>query len=152
MLTLRAASTLALMLVLLPGLDKFLLSRGMTNDRKDLFICRASIILSSVGLAILSVAPIVGLAGAGIIIFALGNGFGASSRSLATGFVKSTETGMLYSVITVVQSLGLIISGPLLTVTFRWGLELGREWSGVPFAFMIGLFAISFVALVIIRL
>lgn len=152
MITLRAAVNLAVLLVGLPALNKLLLRRKMSPPGMDLLISRLSIAFFAVGLLVVSVAPVVILAALGIVTFALGSGFAPAARSLVTGFCRQGEAGLLYSVLAITQSVGGLIAGPLLAVSFRWGLSLGHEWTGIPFALIAGLFGCGFFALSFVRL
>ncbi|KAK2602823.1 hypothetical protein N8I77_009328 [Diaporthe amygdali] len=152
LITLRAAINLALLLVALPALNRFLTRRGLSAPGKDLLISRVSVACFTLGSLVISVAPAVALAAIGIAIFALGSGFTPAARSLVTTFVHQDEAGLLYSALAIMQSVGGLVAGPLLALTFRWGLSLGSEWTGIPFAAVAGLFACSFLATSLVRL
>lgn len=88
----------------------------------------------------------------GIVIFALGSGFSPAARSLATTFVHQDEAGLLYSALAIMQTAGGLIAGPLLALSFRWGLSLGPEWSGISFTLVASLFVCGFIAIFFIRM
>lgn len=44
-----------------------------------------------------------------------------------TTFCHQDEAGLLYSALAIIQSIGGLVAGPLLAITFRWGLSLGSE-------------------------
>ena len=152
LITVRAAINLALLLVALPALNRVLVKRKMSAQGKDLLISRLSLAFFAVGSLVISAAPIVALAALGIAIFALGYGFAPAARSLVTTFCHQDEAGLLFSALAVTQSIGGLVAGPLLTLSFRWGLSLGREWTGIPFALVAGLFACGFLAVSFVRL
>lgn len=143
---------LALLLVVLPLLHKFFVRRNASPQGKDLLISRLSVALFTVGSLIISLAPVVGIVALGIIIFSLGSGFSPAARSLATTFVHLDQAGLLYTALAIAQTIGGLVAGPLLALSFKWGLSLGPEWSGIPFTFVAGLFALGFVAVCFIRL
>lgn len=124
----------------------------MSAAGKDLLISRVSLALFTVGSLVISAAPVVVLAAVGIATFALGSGFGPAARSLVTTFCHQDEAGLLYSALAIMQSVGVLVAGPLLASTFRWGLSLGNEWTGIPFAAVAGLFACAFLATSLVRL
>lgn len=124
----------------------------MSASGKDLLVSRASVGLSALGSLAISAAPAAALAAMGIAIFALGSGFGPAARSLVTTFCHQDEAGLLYSALAIMQSVGGLVAGPLLALTFRWGLSLGNEWTGIPFAAVAGLFACGFLAISLVRL
>lgn len=141
-----------LLLVGLPALNRLLTRHGMSALGKDLLISRVSLALFTLGSLVISVAPVVVLAAGGIAIFALGYGFGPAARSLVTTFCHQDEAGLLYSALAIMQSIGGLVAGPLLASTFRWGLSLGNEWTGIPFAAVAGLFACGFLATSLVQL
>lgn len=124
----------------------------MSAPGKDLLISRVSVALCTLGSLVISMAPVVVLEAMGIAIFALGSGFGPAARSLATTFCHQDEAGLLYSALAIMQSIGGLVAGPLLALTFRWGLSLGDVWVGIPFAAVAGLFASGFLAISLVRL
>lgn len=152
MITVRAALNLVLLLVALPALNRLLTKRGMSAPGKDLLISRLSLGFFTLGSLVISVAPAVALAATGIAIFALGSGFPPAARSLVTTFCHQDEAGLLYSALAITQSIGGLVAGPLLAITFRWGLSLGNEWTGIPFTAVAGLFACAFLATSLVQL
>lgn len=152
LLTLRAAVNLALLLVVLPALHKVLVKRDSGSQGKDLLISRLSVAFFAIGSLVISLAPVVPLVALGIVIFALGSGFSPAARSLATTFVHQDEAGLLYTALAITQTVGGLIAGPLLAISFRWGLSLGPQWTGIPFTLVAGLFACGFIAVSFIRL
>lgn len=152
LLTLRAAVNLALLLVGLPALHRVLVKHDSTSQGKDLLISRLSVALFAIGSLVISLAPVVPLVALGIVIFALGSGFSPAARSLATTFVHQDQAGLLYTALAITQTVGGLMAGPLLALSFRWGLSLGPEWSGIPFSLVAGLFACGFIAICFVRL
>lgn len=124
----------------------------MSAPGKDLLISRLSVAFFTIGSLVVSAAPSVALATLGIVIFALGSGFSPATRSLVTTFCKQDEAGLLYSALAITQSIGGLVAGPLLALSFRWGLSLGHEWTGIPFALVAGLFGCGFLAVSFVRL
>ena len=90
--------------------------------------------------------------GLGVVIYALGNGFNAVVRSLVTQIVEPDQIGRLSAVISLVDTVGAILSGPFLAATYRWGLALGGPWIGMPFLTTGGLFVLTLVAVLMVRM
>lgn len=126
--------------------------RKMAASSKDLLISRLSVAAFALGSLIAAVAPVVVLTALGIVVFALGSGFAPAARSLATAFCQQTESGLLYSVLAITQSIGSLVAGPLLTLSFRWSLGFGVEWTGIPFLVISGLFGCGLLALSFVHL
>lgn len=152
LLTIRAAVDLVLLLVVLPALHKVLVKRDSGSQGKDLLISRLSVALFGIGSLVISLAPVVPVLALGIVVFAFGSGFSPAARSLATTFVHQDEAGLLYTALSITQTVGGLIAGPLLALSFRWGLSLGPQWTGIPFTLVAGLFACGFIAICCIRL
>lgn len=69
----------------------------------------------------------------GLMAVALGSPIHLTARSLITSLVLPDQVGVLYTSLAVVQSVGILIAGPLFANTFRWGMKLGETWLGLPF-------------------
>lgn len=143
---------LALLLLGLPALHKLLANNDPSSQGRDLLISQLSVAVSATGSLVISLAPAVPLVALGIVVFALGSGFAPAARSLATTFVHQDEAGLLYTALAIAQTVGGLIAGPLLAISFRWGLSLGPQWTGIPFTLVAGLFACGFIAVCLIRL
>jgi hypothetical protein len=60
--------------------------------------------------------------------------------------------GTLYNTIAVTETIGTIIAGPLLSMSFRRGLEMGGLWIGLPFIIAGVLFSAAAIIVYIVRL
>jgi hypothetical protein len=134
----------------------------MPSTTKDLTVARGSqliFILGSLGIA-LGFVPALFIAGKhplycilfksssrligriGTIVFACGAGFPAAARSLITSLVHSDEVSRLYAFLAVIETIGQLIYGPLISKTFGWGLNIGGLWNGMAFLVCALLFAV----------
>ncbi|MCJ1351939.1 MAG: hypothetical protein MMC33_001923 [Icmadophila ericetorum] len=153
LLSLRAAVNLILLLLILPAISHLLTSKlHMQAKTKDLHVARWSALLLATGDFTIAFSPNLGILTTGLFIYALGSGFSAVVRSLVTQTVKPDEIGRLSAVISIVDTIGAIFSGPFLAATYRWGLSLGGPWIGMPFLTTGGLFVITLVAVLIVRM
>jgi sugar phosphate permease len=141
-----------LLVVGFPALHRLSFSWSATPQGKDLLISRLSVTSFAIGSLIISTAPVVPLVAVGIVVFAFGSGFSPAARSLATTFVQQDEAGLLYSTLAITQTVGELIAGPLLALSFRLGLSIGSQWTGIPFALVAGFFACGFIAVCFVRL
>ena len=64
----------------------------------------------------------------GLVICALGFSFQITARSLVTSLVDKNLLGTVYTAIATVTSGGMVLAGPLLAYTFKWGMLLGIGW------------------------
>lgn len=100
---------------------------------KDLWLSRGSIICLVIGTFGLGLAPTSAVMILALTVSSLGSGYGATIRSLLTATVSPNHTGVLYSLMSLLESTGALIAGPLLAVTFRIGMDWGGIWIGLPF-------------------
>lgn len=96
-------------------------------------MARASVVIFAIGSMLVGLAEIRLLAWAGIILMACGAGFAVLARSIISSLVAKERAGLLYSIISVIESIGSIAAGPLLSSLFNLGLNLGGVWIGLPF-------------------
>ncbi|KAB5551178.1 putative MFS transporter [Coniochaeta sp. 2T2.1] len=150
LLSIRAFFTLALFTVLIPSAS-YVLVRRWSNSAPgtNLWLARASVMLLTVGaLTIgLSTTSIVTMIGLGI--FALGSGYNFLVRSLLASVVENDHIGMLYTVIGICETVGILVAGPLLAASFRTGMDWGGDiWLGLPYLAAGSLFAVAATAYV----
>ncbi|KAG8161996.1 hypothetical protein KVR01_007761 [Diaporthe batatas] len=134
LLSIRAFSNLVLLLVLLPLASYLLVSKwSFTGHAKDLWLARASGVLLTIGAFTigLAVQPAVMIIGLGLM--SLGSGYNLLVRSLLAATVEKSHIGTMYTVIGTLETVGILISGPLLAITFRVGMEGDGGWIGLPY-------------------
>ncbi|EED21287.1 adenylate cyclase, putative [Talaromyces stipitatus ATCC 10500] len=151
-LTYRNVVNLVLLSTILPGLSVLLLKRGFSAGKKDLWISRASIICLAFGAFFIGLAPKLSLMVTGLTIFALGHGFVPAVLSLATPFIEPGHVGMLYTAMTIGETIGKIANEPLLTGSFELGMRVGGLLLGLPFVATGVLLTITAVSVHSIRL
>jgi hypothetical protein len=69
-----------------------------------------------------------------------------------TSIVEASHIGTLYNTLAVAETVGMVIAGPLLSLSFQQGLEIGGAWLGLPFIAAGGLFTIAVIILFSVRL
>jgi hypothetical protein len=69
----------------------------------------------------------------GISILALGYGFYAALRSVASALVSEDHIGLLNTTIALVQGVGAVVAGPTLAGAFNLGMRMGSAWIGLPY-------------------
>ncbi|RAO65443.1 uncharacterized protein BHQ10_001455 [Talaromyces amestolkiae] len=145
LVSVRGAVNLAAVLVILPFLSRLLLQRAKLDaPRKDLWLSRGTALLLTIGTLLMFSAPSPAILIIGLVAVALGSPLPLTARSLITSLVLPNQVGVLYTSLAVVQSVGILIAGPLLANTFRWGMKLGDTWLGLPFLAASGMFLLSF--------
>ncbi|MCJ1310721.1 hypothetical protein MMC25_004387 [Agyrium rufum] len=137
LLSFNSLSRTILLLVLLPIISTWMLkSLKMSVEVKDLWILRVSSIIELVGLTCIGFAPAPPLLLAGLCFTALGSGFRAALRSVLTSLVEAKYLTLLYTTLAVVDTVSMMLSGPMLTNLLRAGIKLGGTWMGLPFLIM----------------
>lgn len=138
---------LVVLVLLIPALSSFLV-RGlhlheMLKDKRMAQISGVFLVAGSTTVAIAdSWIPMV----LGEVLFSLGFAFAVPARSLVTGMVEQRHLGTLYTVISVLTYIGVITGEPLFAAAFRWGMQLGSSWIGLPYLFAAACFVLILVA------
>lgn len=88
----------------------------------------------------------------GLVTSALGSSIGITGRSLITSLVDQNMLGTIYTAIAAVTSGGMLVAGPLLAYTFKWGMLLGDFWLGMPFLVAAGFYAVGLLLISLTRL
>lgn len=137
LLSLRALVNILVLLAFIPLLSTFLIKKmGFSSKGKDLLLARFSIIVLAIGSFVIAASPTIGLTIFGMIIWTVGTGYESLTRSLITTLVDKEHIGRLYSIITVVETVGALIAGPTLNWLYSVGLKKGGGWIGLPFYFL----------------
>jgi len=134
LLSLQAAFKVAVLLALVPALAWALTSRlGLANQRADLWLARGSLLVQALGWVAVGIAPgVVGFVAA-MLVMTIGSAGPVLVRSLVTGLVRREEVGKLYAGIAVIETLVLMVGGPLMAGLFKEGLRVGGPFMGLPF-------------------
>lgn len=81
----------------------------------------------------------------------LGSGYNLLVRSLLASTVEKSHIGTMYTVIGTLETVGILISGPLLAITFRVGMEGEGRWLGLPYIVAGLLLSLAAVIVCVIR-
>jgi hypothetical protein len=133
LLTVRAGVTIAMFLGMQSFVHRLLADAGMSGQKRDLFLARGSAGLLLVGWIATALSPNAVFFTASIMVTTLGNGFPIYLRAFLTGLVEPNKVAELYTIIGVVDTLGLMLGGPLLAWLFDRGMILGESYLGLPF-------------------
>lgn len=113
---------------------------------KDKRIAQGNALFLVLGAATFSLASSPALMVTGQALTSLGDAFAIPLRSLVTGMVEQEHRGTLYMVIQVWVEGALFAGGPLMASAFKWGMQLGSLWIGLPFLIATGFFALALAA------
>lgn len=132
LVTIKGIINLALLLLILPRIST-ILNRHMSPSHKDLRLVQASIAFLTIGTAVMSVSAEPALFITGVCLFALGWGYFAAIRSLATELVVPSQVGVLNTSFAFAQGVAGFVAGPALATALKRGVELGGFWTGLPY-------------------
>ena len=154
LLGVRAIITIAVLLGILPALGKLLESKKfpfrLTPPARDLFLARCSALCAAVG-ALLMAGPSLGFVVVGLAINTLAAGMGPLLRSLTASFVDPADTSKLYTVISIVETIGSLYAGPMIAWCFSTGMRLKGLWLGLPYIWIAAIFGMVFVVMLFVR-
>ncbi|KAF4511925.1 hypothetical protein G6O67_001122 [Ophiocordyceps sinensis] len=132
--SISASVNLLLVAVVLPLVSRLLLSRlGLSPLVKDLCLVKAGLSALIIGALGIGLAPNSSLLIASIMVYALGYGYSPAMRSLLTLVAGHDNIGTLFTAMSVLETAGTLLAGPLMAATFRLGLAWGEFWIGLPF-------------------
>lgn len=142
-----------MLLVIIPLVSKTLTRNfGLSNTYTDLFLVRVSAALLTAGTLLLGLSNSSALAILSFVVFALGNAFATIGKSLLTTLGPPQLAGTLLAAMNVSASLGAVITGPVIAVSFNWGLRQGGIWVGAPLFLVSLLYALTLGSVCMIRL
>lgn len=151
--SLRAAVSIIALLFVLPKASKWLMKETKrTSFSKDVLLCRVSFAFVTAGVLIDGLAPRISVLMLGLFVHTLGSGAAALVRSLLAGLVKPTEVARLFTVMSVLLTVSVLVASPLVASLYTTGLKMGGGWVGLPFLVGGTLFAVATAAIWTLRL
>ncbi|OQO13020.1 hypothetical protein B0A48_02484 [Cryoendolithus antarcticus] len=137
-ITTKSLVNFVFLFLLLPFVAKLLTTRyGLSAQRKDLYMSRGSLILTAIGWTMIGLAPTVPAVMVAIVISSLGYGWPLLLRSFLASLVPTHYLARVYSIISVMDSVGLMLGAPFMAALFNKGLDIGGMGIGLPF-FVLG--------------
>ncbi|MBE3046134.1 MFS transporter [Candidatus Bathyarchaeota archaeon] len=119
--------------------------------RKDAVLTRLSLLFIVVACLIeglsRSVSPFI----FGLVVGTFGSAASPLTRALLTHYVDSRFTSRLMALISIVETMGSFLGGPVIAMFFQLGQERGGSLTGLPFLYVGALAAGAFVCLLYIR-
>ncbi|KAL6233931.1 hypothetical protein BDW75DRAFT_231562 [Aspergillus navahoensis] len=153
LLSLQNAIHLAVLLIL-PAVDR-LLARAPGRERhpeiettepetglsKHFSLARRSALLSAIGSTGMALARSPFLFIPSLIIYGLGSGYSQSIRSILTLSTPEEHRAITYSVLGIVEAVGILVGAPFWPLMYQIGLKVGEDgfWVGLPFVITAGL-------------
>ncbi|KAK0327886.1 hypothetical protein LTR91_001493 [Friedmanniomyces endolithicus] len=148
LLTVYNGVKVLLLFVLLPYLSTLSMRTfRLSGQTKDLYLARASQICVLIGFTLIGFSPNVPTVVVSMSVASLGTGTYLLIRSFITSLVPGHHIARVYSIMTLVDTIGAMLGGPILAGLFKSGLALGDSWIGLPFYFL-GLMNAAFAVLI----
>lgn len=141
------------LLVLIPLLSRFLtVNMGLDARRKDLYLARYAMAMQSISFSLIAFAPNTVVFVLGQIIGTVGYGGCIFTRSFMTSLTTADNVAKLFMVISVVETLSLMASGPLIAWLLETGFRIGSYAMGLPFWFLSGMYVLLFGLLAVVKI
>ncbi|KAK1756769.1 major facilitator superfamily domain-containing protein [Echria macrotheca] len=132
--TVGLATTIVVLSVVLPYLSHILLTRyGYSSRAKDLRLSQVSALLTAAGCVLASISDTLPMFCASLAISCLGIGYTYMIRGLMTSLIGAKDLGLLYASIALVDSVAVLVAMPLFSYLFKFGMQLGGGWIGLPY-------------------
>ena len=145
-MTIRNGVLVLLLFVVLPYVSTSIMRVfRLSAQRKDLYLARGSQVLMALGWTLVGLSPEIPFVAISLAIASLGQGAPLLLRSFLTSLVEAHHIARVFSIISIVDTLGMMFGSPLLAGLFKSGLALGGGWIGLVF-FFLG-FVLAFFAL-----
>jgi hypothetical protein len=127
----QSGVSMAVLLLILPAVSSYLLKkRGYSANRKDILLTRVGFFCYGVGLITIGFAPTVFFFVIGMVTITLAAGSGAAIRALLTSWVEQNEVARLYTALGIIETLGSICGGPLISTLYNAGLSAHGKGKG----------------------
>lgn len=118
---------------------------------KDLLLTQISVVLVIAGALIEGFSKGIVLFLVGLTIGTLGSANGPLGRAVTTAYVEPQQTSRLFALITMLETTGALIGGPVLAWCFNVGLSKRGLWIGLPWFYIAGLAIAALVALLFVE-
>ncbi|GKZ84444.1 hypothetical protein AnigIFM56816_009777 [Aspergillus niger] len=146
----RGFTRLLLLLVILPGISRWLVERRrMSPFTKNTRLALTSSACMGVGCLLIALSSHPAGAVLGLVVYALGSAMHLFARRIITSLVDAHHMGTLYTAIAVMQGIGVLVAGPMMATAYGWGLAQGGVWTGAPFLLVGGLYGAAGLAILL---
>ncbi|RWA06824.1 hypothetical protein EKO27_g8282 [Xylaria grammica] len=152
-------ASIVMTLIILPWISGVLIDpatparyRAKDEHYRDLSLARWSYAVLFLGALTLGLSPTLSGFVFGLILMAIGSGFGSLSKSLMSIYVDPAHRSRLFSLVGMVEVLGSVFSQPMLAGLFSLGLRWHGVWIGLPYLGLAALIALSGALLLFVRI
>ncbi|KAJ2973402.1 hypothetical protein NUW58_g8947 [Xylaria curta] len=152
-------ASIVMTLIILPWLSGLLVNpatparfRARNEQYRDLSLARWSYLVLFLGALTLGLSPTLAGFVFGLLLMAVGSGFGSLSKSLMSIYIDPAHRSRLFSLVGMVEVLGSVFSQPLLAGLFSLGMRWHGAWIGLPYLGLAALIALSGSLLLFVRI
>ncbi|KAK4041221.1 general substrate transporter [Parachaetomium inaequale] len=142
-------------IVLLPTVSGFLTNQSgrfrLSIFSKDLLLTRISLLFLVAAALVEAFSRDIVLFLVGLAIGTIGSSHGPLCRAIATSYVEPQQTSRLYALISLLETGGALLGGPVLAWCFNIGLSKKGLWSGLPWFYVAGLVSVALGSLTFLR-
>ncbi|KAK3897103.1 general substrate transporter [Staphylotrichum tortipilum] len=124
---------------------------GLSGFAKDLALTKVSFLLLVAGAVVEGCSRGVVVFMVGLVVGTVGSSSGPLCRAIATGYVEPRQTSRLYALISLAETGGAVLGGPVLAWCFSVGMEKRGVWIGLPWFYVAGLVVVALVSLMFLR-
>ncbi|KAI5814483.1 major facilitator superfamily domain-containing protein [Pyronema omphalodes] len=132
LLSVVAFANLVIFLFGLPLVTRYLRSLEFPASKIDAYTASYSSLILAVGSFFIGISTVFPMLVISTLVFAAGFGIRLGLLSLLTSMVEQEMVGRIYTLVTVVEGAGEMVSAPVLQGLWAWGLRMGDPWRGAP--------------------
>ncbi|KAJ6790394.1 hypothetical protein PWT90_07775 [Aphanocladium album] len=129
--------------LLLPLAAHFLLSFNFSALRKDVFFVRWGLLAATVALFGIGLAPNTGFLLAALLLYTLDAAFAGALNGLLSQLTGEDHMAVMFATTRVLSTLGSVLGLPLFNALFKFGINHGKHWMGLPYLVLGGVFALT---------
>ncbi|CEJ83810.1 hypothetical protein VHEMI03266 [[Torrubiella] hemipterigena] len=138
--------------VVLPLVDVLLRKKlNISLAAKDMWLVRGSILIMLLGSICVGLSKSTVMFVSSLAVFGLGSGYEYAMRGLLAQ-IAGDSIATVYTTMSLMETIGELIAGPMLARLYRVGLGWGGDWIGLPLFAIAGLFTIAAIIVWFIRL
>lgn len=150
----RALAAIILNTIILPAVDELVQKKtNLLARQKDILLARISLCILTCAFVVLAIAPnipviILGrwpcfrlflhpslIFVLGVFLFTLGKAFPIFLRSVISTMVEPHRSGSVYTALAIMNTIGVLIAGPLMAESLKWSVGLHGVLKGLPYFF-----------------
>ncbi|KAK3385842.1 general substrate transporter [Podospora didyma] len=118
---------------------------------KDLLLAKISLLFVLIGALLEGFSQEIVLFIVGLTIGTFGSANSPLCRAVATAYVEPHQTSRLYALISIMETSGAVIGGPVLAWCFNIGMSKHGLWKGLPWFYCAGLIFAALALLMFVR-